>query len=153
MIMPASSNSGDIPQRNFLGEILVDRKVVTPEQLVQALDIQKKEAGFIGEILIKLGYAEERDIMVALIVQCNLPYIAIDKYDIEKTIIQMIPRDLAFKYRVIPLDRVGDVLSIVMANPLDNSVKAEMQRITNCRIAPFIATKVEIDKALERWFS
>ena len=138
--------------KNFLGEILVARGVVTPEQLAQALEVQKKEAGFIGEILVNLGYAEERDIVVALIVQCNFAYIAIDKYELDRSVISLIPEDVARKYHLIPLDRVGDVLSVVMSNPLDISVKAEIQRLTHCRVAPFIATKVEIQRALNRWF-
>lgn len=149
----SSMDSEDLPQKELLGEILLKRQVINPQQLNHALKVQKEEGGFVGEILIRLGFVEERDIVVALIVQCNVPYIAIDKYEIESSVLQMIPQDIARKYKVIPLDRVGNVLSVVMADPLNLSVKAELQRITNCHIAPFIATKKEIEKALERCFT
>ena len=140
-------------KKELLGEILIKRNIITNVQLEQALESQKKENGYIGEILVKLGFLEERDIVVALVVQCNLPYIAIDKYEIDRNILQLIPRDVASKYHVMALDRVGDVLSVVMADPLNVATKAELQRLTNYRIAPFIATKIEIERAIERWFS
>jgi len=139
-------------KRQLLGEILLKRNVITQAQLDKALKIQETEHGLLGEILIQLGFLEERDIVVALIVQCNLPYIAVDKYDIDGSILQLIPKDFVRKYRVVPLDRVGNVLTVVMADPLNLSVKAELQRITNYQIAPFISTKNEIDKAIQRWF-
>ena len=145
-------NTGSEPEKKLLGEILLKRNVISQEQLTHALKVQKEEDGYIGEILVRLGFLEERDIVVALIVQCNVPYIAIDKYEIELSILQLIPKETAFKHFVIPLDRVGDVLSVVMSDPLNVSVKAELQRLTNCQIAPFIATKKEIEKALGRWF-
>ena len=67
-------------------------------------EIQKKENGFVGEILIKLGFIEERDIVVALVVQCGLPYIAINKYSIEPSILKLIPKEVALKEKVVPLD-------------------------------------------------
>ena len=138
--------------KQLLGEILVKRKIISEEQLNHALKVQQQQGGFIGEVLVQLGFLEERDIVVALIVQCNFPYIAVDKYEIEQNISQLIPKDVSYKYSVIALDRVGDVLSVVMSDPLNLAVKAELQRITNYRIAPFIATKKEIEKALERCF-
>ena len=141
-----------LPKKQLLGEILLKRNIVTQRQLEQALELQTKEQGYIGEILVRLGFLEERDIVVALVVQCNFPYIAIDKYEIDRNILQLIPKETAQKYHVMALDRVGDVLSVVMADPLNVAVKAELQRLTNYRIAPFIATKIEIDQAIGRWF-
>ncbi len=135
-----------------LGEILIARKLITEAQLEEALHAQKKENVFLGEILIRMGFVEERDIVVALVLQCNIPYIAIDKYDIEKSVIQIISPEMAIKEMIVPLDRVGDVLSVVMLNPLDLGVKAELKRMTNCRVAPFIATKSEISRAIDKWY-
>lgn len=141
-----------VSKKQLLGEILIKRQLITQEKLDHALKVQEKEEGFIGEILVKLGYIEERDVVVALIVQCNIPYIAISKYEIDQNIIQLFPQDVVKRCQVVPLDRVGDVLSVVMVNPLDVAIKAELQRLTNCQIAPFIATKTEITKAIHRWY-
>ena len=140
------------PIRELLGEILTKRNTITLEQLNKALEVPKKENTYIGQILEKLGFLEERDVVVALVVQCNIPYIAIDKYEIDRGVLQLIPKDVALKYQVIPLDRVGDVLSVVMVDPMDVACKAELQRLTNYRITPFIATAAEIHKAIDHWY-
>lgn len=136
--------------RLLIGEILLKRKVITKEQLDQALEIQKKENGFIGEILMKLGYLEERDIVVALVVQCGLPYIAVHKYVIDPQVVRLIPKEIAVKENLIPLDRIGDILSVVMTNPLSHEMKVKLEALTGCRIAVFIATKGEIHEAIAK---
>jgi len=148
----SDDNQNASTQKHRLGDILIRRGDITKEQLEKALASQKKEGSYLGEILIRLGFVEERDIVVALVVQCNLPYIAIQNYDIDKSILKLIPAELAQKYHVIPLDRVGDILSVVMADPLNAEVKEELQTVTNCKVAPFIATKTEIEEAIDRWY-
>jgi type IV pilus assembly protein PilB len=136
--------------RLLLGEILMKRKSITKEQLDHALAAQKKENGFVGEILVKLGYLEERDIVVALVLQCGLPYIAVSKYTIDPQIVHLIPKEMAQQERVIALDRIGNVLSVVMTNPLNDDRKAKFEAMTQCRIATFISTKSEIEEAIAR---
>lgn len=138
--------------RPLIGEILIKRSCITREQLEHALAVQQKENGFIGEILVKLGYVEERDIVVALVVQCDLPYIAVNKYMIDKEILRLIPKEMALKERLIPLDRVGNVLSVVMTNPLSDQKTQELELLTKCQIATFISTKSEIEEAIIRLY-
>ncbi len=137
-----------ISKKQLMGQILIKRNLITQDQLKQALEVQRKDGGFIGEILVKLGHVTEKDIVVALIVQCGFPYIAVNKYEIDLKIISLIPEETARKYHLIPLDRVGDVLSVVMANPLDSVMIEELEKVTGCKIATFIATKAEIDEAI-----
>lgn len=136
----------------LIGEILVHRNIITEKQLTQALELQEKEKEFLGEILVKLGYLQERDIVVALIVQCGLPYIAVNKYEIDPQVIKLIPEELARSLQVIPLDRVGNVLSVVMTNPLNPSMKEQLEQITGCKVASFITTKSEIVDAIGRFY-
>lgn len=141
-----------VTNKELLGEILLRRGLLNLDQLNKALEIQKKESKYIGEILVQSGFVDERDIVVALVVQCNLPYIAVDKYEIDRGILQLIPVDVVRRNLVVPLDRVGNILSVVMVDPLNAAVKKELERLTNCQIAAFIATKNEIEKAIIRWF-
>ena len=139
-------------KKQLLGKILFDRNIINQSQLKHALEVQEEHGEYFGEILVSLGYVEEHDVVAALVVQCHIPYIAIDKYEIDQSIIQLVPGEIARKYHMIPLDRVNDILSVVMADPLDEAAKAELKRVTNCRLAPFIATDREIDKAIHRWY-
>lgn len=138
------------PNRLLIGEILIARKMINNQQLATALDVQKKENGFVGEILVKLGYVEERDIVVALVVQCGWPYIAVNKYNIDPQVVSLIPKDVAARERLIALDRIGDVLSVVMTNPLSDDRKKYLEGLTKCRIATFISTKSEIEEAIAK---
>ena len=139
-------------KKQLLGEILVERKLISPQQLQTALSLQQREQGYLGDILVKLGFTEELDILVALVVQGNFPYLAVDQYDIDPRVLQLIPKEIAYKNFVMPIDAVGSILSVVMANPLDQGLRAELQRLTNHTITPFIATKSQIERALGRWY-
>ena len=139
-------------EHEHIGGILIKRKLISPEQLEEALQLQEKEKVLLGEILVKQGFLEELDIVVALIVQCNLPYIAIGKYAINKEVLKLIPKEVAEEFHLIPLDRVGKVLSVVMADPLSKTIRAKIAQISHYRIATFIATKSEIDEAVALWY-
>ena len=140
------------PYKEQIGEILIKRGLINAKQLQEALQVQKKENGLLGAILIKLGYVSEIDVVVALIIQCNLPYIAINKYELDPKILELIPRDIAREFGVIPIDRVGSVLSVVMIDPLNEPIKEKLEKISGCKIAPFIGTKSEIDAAFNKWY-
>lgn len=139
-------------KKRLLGRILLERSIINQTQLKHAVEIQEEQGTYFGEILTSLGYVQEHDIVAALVVQCHIPYIAIDRYEIDKNILQLVPANIARKYRVIPLDRVNDILSVVMADPLDETAKAELRQATHCRLAPFIATESEINKSIHRWY-
>ena len=142
----------ETPNRPLLGEILLKRKLVTDQQLSEALEVQKKEKGFVGEILVKLGYVEEKDIVVVLIVQCGIPYIAINKYQIDAKLLSLLPEKLAREFYVMPFDRMGDVLNVVMTDPLNESIQKELEYATKCKIKAFIATRSEIEDAIAKWY-
>jgi len=141
-----------ILKKRRLGTILVERQLITQSQLDHVLRIQNGQKGYLGKILVDLGYISERDIVVALVVQCYTPYIAINDYDLDRSVIDLVPGEVAHKYHVMPLDRVNNILSIVMADPFDTDAKIEIQGVTNCRLMTFIATQSEIEKAIHRWY-
>lgn len=141
-----------ICKKRFLGEILIDRKKITPLQLERALNVQKRDGGYLGEILVKLDFIEEQDVIAALVIQCHLPYIAVDRYEINREVLALVPREIAYQHCIVPLDRVGDILSLVMLDPLDMDVRSDVCQRTHCRIAPFISTRREIERAISQCY-
>jgi type IV pilus assembly protein PilB len=141
-------------ERKLIGEVLVERGVITQAQLDRALEVQHSSGTgeYIGEILMRLGYLNEIDIMTALVLQCNLPYIAVSKHEVSPEVLGLIPADFARRSRLVPLDRIGNILSIVMMNPMDENKRQEVEMITGCKIATFISTRSEIDAALKRFY-
>jgi len=140
--------------RRLIGEILVERGLVTPAQLSEALKVQSSvgNSEYIGEILVRLGYVPEIDIVIALVLQCNLPFIAVSKHEIDREVIKLIPPEIARRDRIVPLERIGNILSLVMQNPVNDELRDKVERMTGCRIATFISTRAEIDQALARFY-
>ncbi len=138
--------------RQRLGEILLDRKLVNENQLDAALKSQKKEPDYVGKTLIKMGFVSEQDVMIALGIQCHLPYIAIDKCQVNKTIVSLIPKEYALRHHVMPLDKVGKILSVVVEAPLNDQMRNELFSLTHCQIASFVATRSEIERAISFWY-
>jgi type IV pilus assembly protein PilB len=140
--------------RRLIGDILLEREVITRSQLDEALSAQQSgDPGmYLGAVLLRLGYVSEVDMVTALVLQCNLPYIAVNKHKITPDILGLIPSQMAHAQRMIPFDRIGNILSVVMEDPLDDAARARVEKQTGCRIAIFISTGSEIDQALARLY-
>jgi type IV pilus assembly protein PilB len=140
--------------RRLIGEILVERGIVTEKELAQALAAQKSAGAgkYLGEILVAQGHVSEMDIVTALVVQCNLPYIAISRHIIDPGVARLIPAAVARRSRLVPLERIGNILSVVMYNPLNDAMRQEIEQLTGCHIATFISTRAEIDEAILRLY-
>lgn len=137
-----------------LGEILVRRGKINAAQLNEALDrqIKAKEPKLLGEILIAMKCLDESDIIAALVLQCGVPYVAVSKYDIDPAVLRSIPEVKVRQLCLLPVDKTDGVLSVVMVDPLRKDLIAEVEKITGLRVAPFIASKVEIEETIRRYF-
>ncbi|RKY42959.1 MAG: hypothetical protein DRP85_01130 [Candidatus Makaraimicrobium thalassicum] len=135
-----------------LGEILIESNVISTEQLQQALDFQKQEGGLLGEILVRLGYANERDIVQALTVQCGFPYLPLENYELKKEIVEIVPENVARQYSVVPLDVMGDILTVAMSNPLNEKAIEDVEMITKKKVQVFISTVTSVSEALNKLY-
>ena len=102
-----------------LGELLQERGIINETQLAKALKIQEEKGGLIGQILVALGYTKEEDIAQALTVQYGFPYLPLECYEINAETLKMIPEHVARQYNLIAIDKIGDLLTIAMSNPLN----------------------------------
>ncbi len=138
-----------------LGEYLVKEGIVTQAQLEQAIKTQKQEGGRLGEILVKLGMAKEEQVVVALGKQLNIPYFSFGselKPATEQNLIELVPKDFALRNTVLPLSRHLGSLTVVMFDPLDLILIDNLRKLTGCEINPVIATKFDINKAVEKMY-
>lgn len=135
-----------------LGEILVRSELITEEQLQRALDFQRGEGGLLGEILVKLGYVNEHDIVQALTVQYGFPYIPLENYDLKKEIGNVLPENVARQYGIVPVDIMGNILTIAMSNPLNDRAIEDVEMITKKKVQVFISTVSAIYGALNKLY-
>ena len=135
-----------------LGELLIERKIITPRQLEEALEIQKQRGGLIGEILVILGFAKEEQIAQALTAQFGFPYLPLTNYEIDPLVTGLVPENVSRQYCLIPIDKIGNSLSIAMSNPLNIQAIEDLELITNCKIQTFVSTATDIKKAIEKYY-
>jgi hypothetical protein len=138
--------------RKRLGELLIERKIITPKQLEIALEEQKKKGGYLSQHLIALGFAKELDIAMCLSNQYNFAYLPLKNYSISQDILGLIPLKWIKMYTLLPVDKVGNILSVAMADPLNEGVIQMLEQITNCNIQVFISTYTEINEAIDFYF-
>ena len=101
-----------------LGELLIERGVVTRAQLEKALQVQKEKGGLLGQILVVLGYTKEEEIAQALTVQYGFPYLPLQNYELNREVVKLIPENVSKEYCLIAVDKIGDTLTVAMSNPL-----------------------------------
>ena len=100
-----------------LGELLIKARLINQEQLDKALEEQKQLGGRVGEHLVRLTYVSEEDILDCLSQQYGVPSINLRHFDIDETIIRLIPADVARKYQFIPVSKTGATLTVAMSDP------------------------------------
>lgn len=135
-----------------LGQILVERGIVTRPQLEKALEIQKKEGGLIGEVLVKLGFTTEESIAHCLSLQFGFPYLPLENYEVSKEFVCLIPKNVAAHYCLIAIDKIGSTLTIAIANPLNIQAIEDLEDLTHCEIQIFVSTPSDIRKSIEKFY-
>ena len=139
-------------KHKLIGQLLMDRQLITKEQLNSALAIQKEKGGLLGEILVVLGYAQESDIALALTSQYGFPYLPLESYEIASEIIEVIPESTARKYLLIPIDKFGNNLSIAISNPLNSEAIEEVESLVGINVQIFVSTASDVKHAIEKYY-
>jgi type IV pilus assembly protein PilB len=135
-----------------LGQILIERGIISKEQLDKALEVQRKEGGLVGEVIVKLGFAKEEDIAHCLSLQYGFPYLPLENYEISKEVIKLVPKNVSSHYCLIPIDKIGNTLTVAMANPLNTQAIEDLEDITSCDIQIFVSTPSDIRKSIEKFY-
>lgn len=136
-----------------LGQLLIENDIVTEKELEDALRRQKEHGGYIGQNLVDMGYTTEEEIVSCLTVQYGYPYLPLKNYEINREIIKLIPVKLARDYYVIPIDKIGNVVTVTMANPLQEEAIEVIEKACGCKIEIFVSTGSEIQHALKEYYN
>ena len=136
-----------------LGEILVDNKLITPQNLEDALKVQRQKGGLLGQILVSMGFTTEESIAQALTAQYGFPFLPLGGYEIDKEVAKSIPENVAKQYGLIAVDRVGQVLTVAMSNPLNEQAVEDIEMLTHFKIQLFISTATDINDAIRRCYT
>lgn len=135
-----------------LGELLLERGLINADQLEKALTIQREKGGLIGQILVMLGFAKEDEIAQALTVQYGFPYLPLEHYEINQEALKLVPENVASQYNLIPIDRMGDLLTIAMSNPLNVQAVEDIEMVTKCKVEVFVSTMTDISNSIKKYY-
>ena len=142
-----------LPTTKSLGEVLIENGVIGPLDLEQALVQQRISGEFLGRTLVKMGLAQDQDIIDALGMQAGMDKVSLSKMTIKEEIIRTISADIARFYNVIPIREEEGVLTVAMAYPLNVHVLDELAALTGLQVKGAISTIEDVDRALERNYS
>ncbi len=135
-----------------IGEVLLDRGVITQKELEKALAHQKTHGGLMGQILIQLNIVTEEEIALALTAQYGFPYLPLDNYEIDNGLTAVIPEQMARQYCLIPIDRIGNALTLAMADPSNVQAIEDIEMMTKCVVQTFVSTPSDITKAIDKHY-
>jgi type IV pilus assembly protein PilB len=135
-----------------LGEILLKESLITQDQLDKALEFQRSNGGKLGSCLTKMGYITDDDITGVLSRQYGVPSINLKYYEIDPNVIKLIPQDTALRYQVVPLSRVGSVLTIAMTDPTNVFAMDDIKFMTGFNVEPVVASESAIGEAIGRFY-
>ncbi len=150
--MEGSGFGSSVPpmsSRKNLGELLVEEKVITPEQLENALRVQLQQGGRLSEILRSSGIVKADELAAVLSLQLNLPLIDLQRHKVQANALRLIPEKIARKHTLIPLDMVGDSLVVVMADPQDIQTIEDIKAQVKMKVETALGIADDIKRAID----
>jgi len=138
--------------KDRLTSILLEKKLISEKNLEKALKLHKEKGGSLGEMLTKEGFVTQKDFMITLSKELKMPPINLQKFTIDPAVIQLVPANVAKKYSIIPISKLGDALMVAMSDPMNIMAIDDLQTLTNYKIDPVLCTKTQIVKAIEEYY-
>jgi len=136
-----------------LGEILVRENLISPQHLRQALDYQREHGGRLGFNLVKLGLVSDDTITAILSRQYGIPSVNLELFDIEDSVLRLIPQEVAQKYSVLPLSRVGATLTLAMVDPTNVFAMDDIKFMTGLNVEPVVVAEASVQQAISKYYS
>ena len=135
-----------------LGDFLVEEGIITEDQLKEVLEEQKVTKEKLEEILLRKGWISSKELTRIKATISGVSTFDLSNYIISPQVINLIPKDIALKYKVIPVFKIENTLTVAMTNPNDVFVIDELAKITGCLIEPVLADEISIRKAQEQYY-
>lgn len=135
--------------RKQLGQLLVEQELITPAELKEALELQRRQGGRLGDILVKQGLIKYDVLLDLLSVQLNVPVVDVKGRKVQRETLMLIPEAMAREHDLIPLELVEDTLLMAMAYPDDIGVINDVKAMTAMRVEVAISSPSDIERAID----
>jgi type IV pilus assembly protein PilB len=148
-VSPAERRQGSLSR---LGDRLVAENLISTDQLQRALAEQKGSADKLGTILVRLNFITEDSLVSFLSKQYAIPAITVAQVDPDPDVLKLVPEQIAKKHSVLPIKRMGNTLTLAMADPTNVFALDDVGFMTGLQIQPVVASEAAIRKAFERLY-
>ena len=135
-----------------LGELLVRERLISAEQLHKAQDTSRRSGEGLSLVLVKSGALHEEDLTQFLSRQYGVPSVNLGEFEIEPEVIALVPREIARKNRVIPMNRSGNALIVATSDPSNVVALDDLKFLTNYNIEVVVASGAAIAEALNKYY-
>ncbi len=137
-----------------IGDMLKEQGYLSDEDLQKALDVQKKEKGKrLGEVLIEQGYITENQMLEAMAVKMDCQVVSVNSLTVDIEAVEKIPRQVAEKYCVLPVEMTGNNLQVVVNDPLNFYGLEDVRQITGMELTIFLSEKIPLLKAIHFYYA
>lgn len=135
-----------------LGELLIREDMITREQLEEALQEKQASDRFLGEILVGLTYITEDDLIGFLVRQCRIPHLKLSNFQVSPDIAELIPAEICEEHKLIPIDKLGSLLTVAMVNPIDIDALERIKNVVEFRIKPILCSWADFRNLFEKLY-
>ncbi|MGD2279135.1 MAG: type II secretion system protein GspE, partial [Candidatus Omnitrophota bacterium] len=129
-------------------DILVQKKLISKEDLKKAQEVYAEKGGKLSDILIKLNVISKNDLLTTISEGVGLPLIDMSRLQVDDDVLKMIPRRMINLYKVVPISRIGNLLTVAMVDPLDVFAVDDLKAITRLEISPVLADEEDMKEAI-----
>ena len=137
---------------NRLGELLVRNKLIDQQQLTKALEEQKASGGRLGASMVKLGFLKEEDLAAFLSRQYGVPSINLSEFEIDESVIKLVPSEVVQKYQLIPINRAGSTLIVAMSDPSNIFAIDDIKFMTGYNVEVVVSAENSIKSAIDKYY-
>ena len=135
-----------------LGEILVEKKIITPQELELAINEQQKTKKLLGEVLVSMGFITERRLLQILAEQQGIPFLELKDISIDEKVIKAVPAKFIWHYKIMPIKIADNVLTIAMSNPFDAWPIDDLEAHLGLRVEKALAVSADITEAARKYY-
>ena len=152
LFQPEIPGENNLRMSAKLGEILVRENLISPQHLREALDYQREHGGRLGFNLVKLGLVSDDMITAVLSRQYGIPSVNLDLFNIDQSVLRLIPQEVAQKHSVLPLSRVGATLTLAMVDPTNVFALDDVKFMTGLNVEPVVVAEGSVQQAIAKYY-
>jgi len=141
-----------VDRSKSLRDSLLKSKLLSEDQIKTAIEEGRKTGDTLIKSILKLNLVEEEALIAFLEKEMDFPRVDLSSYLVDKKIVNLVPYQTARKYKIMPLFKVGDVLTVAMVDPFDILALDEVRTKSRCDVEPMVATSKDIDSAINNYY-